>query len=456
MSTQYRTSSTEQQEVATISERLSQHLEAFLNPLLTLLDAYLDKRLVRTFLISIAAIITFRNHKQGLCLSELGSYIMNPAQAPAGTKRLSRLLHSKKWEKKLIEQFLWNQADKKVEELEKIEKQVLCVWDGSVIEKPESEHTEGLCAVRSSKARRLRKRRKGVWNPPGGKPITVLGMEWIALLVLGLQKVPEVATMHWWTRKGENATNQREEEKRILWEVAYRWGKRVLHVFDRGFAGKLWLQLLQMLKLRFVIRWKKGHLFFDQQGNEKKLWEIARGKRSWGHREIWDEKKHCWCKIGVVAIPIRHAGYAGRLWLVVGRKKGEPWYLVTNEPVETEEQAWHVIYAYGRRWQIELAFRYGKSEMAMENPRLQKREEREKLLLLVTLAYSYLLSLLNPAREYIKLWLLRHYCHRTGKRYQEAAIPLYRLRWALSRFWQEFRPVFQFAALSNGCSENSG
>jgi hypothetical protein len=140
-----------------------------------------------------------------------------------------------------------------------------------------------------------------------------------------------------------------------------------------------------MLKLRFVIRWEKGHLFFDQQGNEKKLWEIARGKRSWGHREMWDEKKHRWCKIGVVAMPIRHAGYAGKLWLVVGRRKGEPWYLITNEPVETEKQAWFIIYTYGRRWQIETTFRYGKSEMAMESPRLQKKEERDKLLSLVTL-----------------------------------------------------------------------
>jgi transposase len=114
--------------------------------------------------------------------------------------------------------------------------------------------------------------------------------------------------------------------------------------------------------LRFVIRWKKGHLFFDQNGVEKKLWERARGKRSWGHRESWDEGKHAWCKTGVVAIPLRHAGYADDLWLVLGRRKGEPWDLITNERVETEEQAWRIIGIYARRWQVELTFRYGKSE----------------------------------------------------------------------------------------------
>ncbi len=81
-------------------------------------------------------------------------------------------------------------------------KRALCIWDGSRIEKPASEKTEGMCAVLSSKAKRLKKNRKGVWNPPGGKPVTVLGLEWSGLLIAGMQGVPEVATMEYWSRKG--------------------------------------------------------------------------------------------------------------------------------------------------------------------------------------------------------------------------------------------------------------
>ena len=81
----------------------------------------------------------------------------------------------------------------------------------------------------------------------------------------------------------------------------------------------------------------------------------------------------------------------------------------------------------------------------MESLRLQKAEEREKLLLMVTLAYAYLLSLLDSAEPLQRTWLFRHYCHRTGKRYQNAKAPLYRLRWALSRFWSAFPPLFQDA-----------
>jgi hypothetical protein len=146
MSIQYRTSLEEQQEKEHLSQRLAQQLEAFLEPLLTCLDAYLDTRLVRTFLLSIAAILTFRNTKQGLCLSELGSYILSGAHAPAGTKRMSRLLHAQKWKADLIERFLWKRAKERVNQLEADGKEVLCIWDGSVIEKPESEKIEGLCA----------------------------------------------------------------------------------------------------------------------------------------------------------------------------------------------------------------------------------------------------------------------------------------------------------------------
>ena len=113
MSSQYRTPATDEQVSQDQSQRLTQQLERFLEPLLVLLDAYIDTRLVRTFVRAIAAILTFRTQAQGLCLSELGAYITNPAQAPAGTKRLSNLLHCTKWGKELIDRYLWKQADKR-------------------------------------------------------------------------------------------------------------------------------------------------------------------------------------------------------------------------------------------------------------------------------------------------------------------------------------------------------
>src|SRR5438876_187172 len=90
------------------------------------------------------------------------------------------------------------QVSEQAEEVVAQGKLALCIWDGSVLEKPESDHTEGMCAVKSSKAVRLRKQRKGVFNPPGGKPITVLGMEWTGLLLMGMHEIPLVVAMYWW------------------------------------------------------------------------------------------------------------------------------------------------------------------------------------------------------------------------------------------------------------------
>ena len=58
--------------------------------------------------------------------------------------------------------------------------------------------------------------------------------------------------------------------------------------------------------------------------------------------------------------PSATGGYAAPLWLVVARPGGgkEPWYLVTNSPVPCVDEGWRMIFAYARRWQIELAFRY--------------------------------------------------------------------------------------------------
>src|SRR5947207_13344466 len=110
-------------------------------------------------------------------------------------------------------------------------------------------------------------------------------------------------------------------------------------------------------------------------------------------------------------------------------------YLITNEKVASEADAWAIFFSYRRRWQIELSFRYAKCELALECPRLWSLEARLKLLGMVMLVYAFLLSLLDPLHRELVQALLRFKCHRTGKRCQNAQAPLYRLRWALSRLW---------------------
>src|SRR5438876_259188 len=101
-----------------------------------------------------------------------------------------------------------------------------------------------------------------------------------------------------------------------------------------------------------------------------------------------------------------------------------------------------VASGYVRRWQIEQTWRYDKSELAFQSPRLWHWQEREKLLLMATLAYAFLLTLLEPCYDPLRLWLLRHYCYRTGWHCRNAKAPLYRLRSALSRLWHKYPPNF--------------
>jgi Transposase DDE domain len=435
-----------EQEAQRASQELAQLLENYLSPLLLVLDRWLDKRLVWTFVQCCVAILRFRNNKQGLLLSELGSYMDGydglSVSAPAGTKRVGNLIRSLKWSFFHIDQYLLEEADKEVKRLRKQGKRILCLWDGSVLEKPESSTIEGLCPVVSSKAKRLNRSRKGlVFNFPPQKAITVTGMQWTGALIAGMQGIPKVAIMRWWTTRGDYATNLRKYEEEVLRSCVRKWGDILLYIFDRGYASGPWMQVLQALRVRFVTRWQKKHFFVNAQGEEKKLWQIGHGKKYLAHKQIHDahsgEKMPCdlwWA-------PVRHASYASSLHLVKVRVKKKIWYLITNEQVRTEDQAWEIVFAYKRRWQIETAFRYGKCELAMESPRLWAFENRLKLLSIVTVVYTFLLSLLEPLYQELIHSVLRLKCHRTGKRCQNVVAPFYRLRWAISRLWDDVHPI---------------
>jgi len=65
----------------------------------------------------VAVILTFRDRVNGLLLSELGGYLLSPDHAPAGTKRLSNLLHATRWSAALIRDYLWQRASEQLTRL---------------------------------------------------------------------------------------------------------------------------------------------------------------------------------------------------------------------------------------------------------------------------------------------------------------------------------------------------
>jgi hypothetical protein len=228
-------------EAPLIAQGLTVELGKFLLPLLVELDSLLDKRLVRTFTHLIAVILTFRDRANGLLLSELGGYLLSPDHAPAGTKRLSNLLHSAKWSARIITRFLWQRATAQLQQWEQAGQDGLVLWDESCWEKPESRHLEDLGPTRSSKAARLTHVKPGYYSPPTA-PICVPGMQWLAVLLIGRfawQGPPLLAAHRWWTNRGPHASFKRDEEAKLLVELATSWGRAVIHVFDQGFGSRV-------------------------------------------------------------------------------------------------------------------------------------------------------------------------------------------------------------------------
>lgn len=431
-----------QQEPIYQSHVLSDRCYYFLRPILEELHTLLDRRLVNTFLQLVLVLLMHRHRNQGLLLTELGGHLLSPERAPSGTKRIANLIHSKKWQVKHIQDYLWQQSDQRLDELIGPDQDVYVIWDESVLEKPESLQLDGLCAVRSSKARRLKRIKPGFYNPPGGRPIFVPGVNWLQILITGLKSTPSLAHFRFWSTRGPGASDKRTEERQVLAHLAQRWGKGVIHVWDRGFAGSPWVKYALEQNVFFILRWKKDYKLSGPKG-EQKAWQILRGKRSWEHRLIYDCKRRCERRTGIVATPVSLPDEPNApLWLVVSRPGNgkTPWYLLTNLPVHSPQEAWGIIFGYNRRWQVEMSLRFDKSELAFECPRLMKRENREKLLGIAALAYAFLLSLVHPDSQITQNYLLRFWCHRTGKRSLRIQAPLYRLRLALSQLWLSFRP----------------
>jgi hypothetical protein len=118
-----------------LATRVRLQLLTFLAPLLCTLDQQLDRRLVVTFVEVLQTLLIWRHRTLALLLSGLGSYLAAPGHALAGTKRLSNLLRSERWQADLIATYLWRQAVQQVAALRTASQEAVLIWDDSVLEK---------------------------------------------------------------------------------------------------------------------------------------------------------------------------------------------------------------------------------------------------------------------------------------------------------------------------------
>jgi hypothetical protein len=95
--------------------------------------------------------------------------------------------------------------------------------------------------------------------------------------------------------------------------------------------------------------------------------------------------------VGILFFPVAHPKYPHQLLgLVVARPKQRPaWHFLTSEPITSPDDAWQLLRAYARRWQMETEDRFFKAELALENPRLWSWHNRLKLFTIVALVYAF-------------------------------------------------------------------
>jgi hypothetical protein len=258
-----------------------------------------------------------------------------------------------------------------------------------------------------------------------------------------------VAQFKWWTSRGDYICWLAQVRLSLLHWARECFGTAVLHVFDRGYAGAPWLGLLLAEQDRFLMRWPSAYKLIDENGREKNAYRFSLGRKATSSRQVWDKEHKCSLKRSLLWIRCLHPVYTDNMLTLIicrsGRAGRQPWYLLTNEKVASDQHAWQLVHAYARRWQIEQSFRFTKSELGMESCRLKFWHNRMKLLQIVTLLYAFLLSLLEQELTEKVKTLLSYGCHRTGKRCREASAPLYRIRLALTNLLN----IYAIAAFLN-------
>ena len=418
---------------------LLKQIDKYLQPLLQTLDHQIDKRLVRTFFDVFVSILRFRNRAFGLVLSELGAYVLNPEHAPAGTKRVSNLLRSKKWTCSQIESFQLSKAKQRVESLSNQGKEVLFLWDDSVVEKAESWYSEGLCSVPSSKGKRLTKVKTGFYSPPKAR-ICVPGFDWSAVVITTLGSLPSVCMMRWWTTRGKHLTDRKSVFLQMLKVVRQQFQQAIVHILDRGYASIDIITRLIDYQQHFILRWDKRFNLCDELGKLQNAGKHASNLSVVASRLIMDKERKKVRRVTIAYLKVFLPKHSTPMTLVVCRdakKSQEPMFLLTNCEVKTKAQAWKILFSYMRRWAIEQTFRFNKSELALESPRLWFWENRQKIMGIVSLVYDFLLQMLRNWRSIVSI-IINKWCPRTGKRQLDTQLPLYRFRIALEHLFDNY------------------
>lgn len=181
---------------------------------------------------------------------------------------------------------------------------------------------------------------------------------------------------------------------RAIAKVLFHVGRRATWLFDRGFDGSDFYDILQGLGIKdWVVRQMGTRNVIV--GNDRKIImsDLARGLIKNNKIEIpyVDKTSHVMksCPVRFCYVPVRLPGRSERFYMVVitGLRK-EDMILLTNKKLATVAQARRIVVAYMRRWGVEEGIRCWKQKTGVEGFRVRNWNSIRRLTFFSMLAYG--------------------------------------------------------------------
>ncbi len=170
-------------------------------------------------------------------------------------------------------------------------------------------------------------------------------------------------------------------------------GKRAIWLFDRGFDGCNFYDILSTLNIsRWVVRQIQNRKVILENGTTVLMHDFAAGlNKPFNTKVLYVDKKTHEPRHYPVSfnfVPVRLPGMPGRYWMIVITGLREDMVLLVNFKLKKERQAERIVQAYLRRWAVEEAIRCWKQVTNVEDFRVRNWKSIRRMTHFSMLAYG--------------------------------------------------------------------
>ena len=284
--------------------------------------------------------------------------------------------------------------------------------DTSDIQKRYSKHMPHLAIVRDGDAAARQ------WDEKGkSKAVVGPGYSLACVEAVGRQGRRIPLALELFSHTHPDYRSQQHIVRDLMTRLRPRIPDRAIWVFDRGFDSRADLKTFEDHRIRFVVR-VRSNRNIHHSGGHGRAGHVAsslENRARFQIRKIGAKRRRKW-SVDVAWIPDVHlerrtpSGFAGGpdksarySFVVVRRRNKEPMLLITNDRVDTEQQAARAVNAYFDRWGVEDAFRFIKHTFRLEpHFRVLTWKRMRRLVRIMMMAYGFLSYLVHLDRDAIE------------------------------------------------------